>query len=166
MTAGQWTYSLFTLGRGISATAAGWWTSLYWASFTVGRMFLGILVDRFGFVRSMRAMIVGAFFGAGLLWWNPVEWVSFAGLAILGFALAPVFPTLIAVTPRVLGSRVAANAIGMQMAFGGLGIAALPWLAGILAVNINLEVVGPFIVVACVLMLLLFEMLLRNKVMN
>ena len=164
MTAGQWTYSLFTLGRGISATTAGWWTSLYWASFTVGRMFLGILVDRFGFVRSMRAMIAGAFLGAGLLWWNPVEGVSFAGLAILGFALAPVFPTLIAVTPRVLGSRVAANAIGMQMAFGGLGIAALPWLAGILAVNINLEVIGPFIVVACVLMLLLFELLLHNKV--
>ena len=164
MTVGQWTYSLFTLGRGISVTTAGWWASLYWASFTVGRIFLGILIDRFGFASSMRAMIAGAFLGTLLLWWNPVEGVSFAGLAILGFSLAPVFPTLIAVTPRVLGSRVAANAIGMQMAFGGLGIAALPWLAGFLATQTSLEIISPFIIVALVLMLFLFELLLKNKV--
>ena len=90
--------------------------------------------------------------------------MSYAGLAILGFAFAPVFPTLIAVTPYLLGKRQAVNAIGMQMAFGGLGIAALPWLAGFLAERINLEVVGPCILLECVLMLLLFEVLLRKRV--
>ena len=163
MTAGQWTYSLFTLGRGIPVTVAGWWASLYWASFTLGRIVLGFLIDRYGFARSMRAMIVGAFLGAVLLWWNPVEGVSFAGLAILGFALAPVFPTLIAVTPRALGNRMAANAIGMEMAFSGLGIAALPWLAGYLAQRTTLEVVSPFILVSLLIMLVLFELLMKGK---
>jgi fucose permease len=163
MTAGQWTYSLFTIGRGIPETTAGWWASLYWASFTVGRIFLGVLIDRFGFKRSMRAMLGGAFLGAFLLWWNPVDGVSFAGLAILGLSLAPVFPTLIAVTPKVLGNRLAANAIGMQMAFGGLGIAAFPWLAGFLAQRTTLEVISPFIIVSLFLALFLFETLLRLK---
>ena len=163
MTAGQWTYSLFTLARGIPITVAGWWASLYWASFTLGRIVLGFLIDRYGFARSMRAMIAGAFLGVVLLWWNPVEGVSFAGLAILGFALAPVFPTLIAVTPRALGNRMAANAIGMEMAFGGLGIAALPWLAGYLAQRTTLEVVSPFMVVSLIIFLILFELLMRRK---
>jgi fucose permease len=164
MTAGQWSFSLFTLGRGVSETTAGWWTSLYWASFTIGRIFLGVLVDRFGLARSMRAMIIGGFVGAALLWWNPMEGVSYAGLAIMGFAFAPIFPTLIAVTPRLLGKRQAVNAIGMQVAFGGLGIAAMPWLAGFLAERTSLEVVGPFILVECAVMLLLFEVLLRKRV--
>jgi fucose permease len=163
MTAGQWTYSLFTIARHIPETTAGWWASLYWASFTIGRIFLGVLIDRFGFARSMRAMLGGAFLGALLLWWNPVDGVSFAGLAILGFALAPVFPTLIAVTPKVLGNRLAANAIGMQMAFGGLGIAAFPWLAGFLAQRTTLEIIGPFIIVSLMLAMALFELLLRRK---
>jgi fucose permease len=164
MTAGQWSYSLFTIGRGISETTAGWWTSLYWASFTIGRMVLGVLIDRFGFVRSLRLMIGGSLVGAALLWWNPVEGVSFAGLALIGFSLAAIFPTLIAITPRLLGNRQAANAIGMQVAFGGLGIAALPWLAGILADRINLEVIGPFIIVEGLVMFLLFELLLRKRI--
>lgn len=163
MTAGQWSYSLFTLGRGVSETIAGWWTSLYWASFTIGRIFLGVLVDRFGFERSMRVMIGVASVGALLLWWNPAAGVSYAGLAIMGFAFAPIFPTLIAVTPRLLGKRQAVNAIGMQVAFGGLGIAAMPWLAGILAERVSLEIVGPLILVECAVMLLLFEILLRKR---
>ncbi len=164
MTAGQWSYSLFTLGRGISDTIAGWWTSLYWLSFTIGRMVLGVVIDRFGFVRSLRIMIGGALVGAALLWWNPVQGVSFAGLAIIGFSLAAIFPTLIAITPRLLGSRQAANAIGMQVAFGGLGIAVLPWLAGILADRINLEVIGPFLIVEGLVLFLLFELLLHNRI--
>ena len=164
MTAGQWSYSLFTLGRGISETTAGWWTSLYWASFTIGRLVLGILIDRFGFVRSLRVMIAGALLGAALLWWNPLDGVSFAGLALIGFSFAAVFPTMIAITPRLLGARQTANAIGMQVAFGGLGIAILPWLAGILADKINLEVIGPCIIVESLLLLLFFELLLRKRV--
>jgi fucose permease len=163
-TAGQWAYSLFTLGRGVSETTAGWWTSLYWASFTVGRIFLGVLIDRYGFKWSMRVLFIGASLGTLLLWWNPVEGVSYAGLALIGLSFAPVFPTLIAVTPRLLGKRQAVNAIGMQMAFGGIGIAAMPWLAGFLAERISLEVISPYLLAECALMFILFEILLRKRV--
>jgi fucose permease len=164
MTAGQWAFSLFTLSRHISETAAGWWTGLFWASFTIGRIFLGVLIDRFGFEKSMRVMISGIFLGAVLLWWSPQEGFGFVGLALMGFAMAPIFPTLIAMTPRLLGNRQATNAIGMQVAFGGLGVAALPWLAGILAARTTLEVISPFILVECLIMLLLFELLLRRRI--
>jgi len=163
MTVGNWTYSLFTLGRHISETSAGWWTGLFWASFTIGRLLLGVLIDRFGFERSLRVMFAGIFLGTVLLWWNPQEGVSFAGLALIGFAMAPIVPTLIAVTPRLLGSRQATNAIGMQVAFGGLGVAVLPWLAGILAARTTLEVISPFVLVECLVMVLLFELLLRRR---
>ncbi len=164
MTAGNWAYSLFTIGRHISEIVAGWWTGLFWASFTVGRLVLGVVIDRIGFVRSMRAAFAGIFIGAALLWWSPQEWVGFLGLALLGFAMAPIFPTLIAVTPTLLGSRLAPNAIGMQVAFAGIGVAALPWLAGILAARTSLEVISPFMLVESLMMLLIFELLLRRRI--
>jgi fucose permease len=86
-----------------------------------------------------------------------VQWVGFFGLILLGFAQAPLFPVLISNTPRRVGASSAADAIGFQIAGAGVGIAALPALAGVLANNINIEIVPVFIVVCAVLMIILHE---------
>ena len=70
---------------------------------------------------------------AALLWWNPVNWVGFLGLLILGFAMAPIFPLLVTATPLRLGAADAGNAIGFQVAAASFGIGVLPGLAGALA---------------------------------
>jgi fucose permease len=156
---GQWAYSLFTIQRGVPVQVAGYWTSLYWGSFTIGRLFLGAVVDRFGTVRALRFFNFTAILGAALLWWNPVNEVGFLGLAIIGFSFAPYFASMIAYTPRLVGQRLAANVIGMQVGAGSLGIAGLPWLAGILAAGMGLNVVGPFLLVTVLALVLVFEVL-------
>ena len=163
ITSGQWAYTLFTQGRGIAVAPAAFWTSIYWASFTLGRMVLGMVVDRFGVVPVLRTCMIGRVIGAVLLWWAPVALVGFLGLALLGWCFAPVFPTLISNTPTLLGKEHGPNAIGLQIGTAGLGYAALPGVAGVLAKSMGIEILGPYLLVACLLMLGLFEGLVRLK---
>ena len=98
-----------------------------------------------------------------MLWWNGADLVSFLGLALMGFAQAPIFPLLVSITPKRVGDEHAANAIGFQVAAAGLGVGILPGLAGILAAKLGLEIVGPFLLVASIIMLLLHEVLIRSS---
>ena len=161
VTAGNWSYSLFTQERGIPVAVAGFWASLYWGSFTLGRFFFGIVADRFAVIPTVRAMSLTAIVAAACIWWNPADWVSFAALLVLGFAMAPIFPLMITATPLRLGSGDANNAIGFQVAAASLGIGLLPGLAGLLADRFSLEIVGPFMVAGLVVMTILHEIAVR-----
>jgi len=155
--AGQWAYSLFTEARSVAPSTAGLWVSIYWGSLTVGRLFLGAVADRVGVVALLRMCIVGIILGSALVWWNVADPVSFLGLALIGFSLAPLFPSLISSTPRRVGAAHAANAIGFQVAAGSVGVALLPGFAGVLAKSLGLEIVGPFLFAASIVLLLLHE---------
>lgn len=157
-TPGQWVYTLFTQGRGIAEDAAGLWVSIYWGSFTIGRIFFGAIITRVKTLTLLRGCMLGVVAGALLVWWNPVAWIGFAGLTLLGFAQAPLFPVMISNTPRRVGAESAPNAIGFQVAGAGVGVAALPAFAGVLANNISLEVIPPFIFIASLLMIALHEL--------
>ena len=161
VSAGNWAYTLFTEGRGVSVAAAGFWASFYWASFTFGRFVFGIIADRINVVNAVRTMMLLAILGTALMWWNPVDWVSFGGLALLGFALAPVFPLLISSTPTRLGVADATNAIGFQVGAASFGIAILPGLAGALAERSTIEIVPPFLLVTATIMFALHEVAVR-----
>ena len=160
---GNWAFTLFTEGRSVPIAVAGFWASFYWGSFTFGRIVFGIIADRLNIANAIRAMIALAAAGAALLWWNPDDWVSFAGLAIIGFALAPVFPLLISSTPRRLGVADATNAIGFQVGAASFGIAVLPGLAGALAERTSIEIVPPYLLTAMLIMLALHEIAVRGS---
>jgi fucose permease len=162
VSAGNWAFTLFTEGRDVPVAVAGFWAAFYWGSFTFGRFVFGIIADRVNVVNAIRTMILLAILGAALLWWNPIDWVSFGGLALLGFALAPVFPLLISSTPTRLGVADATNAIGFQVGAASFGIAILPGLAGALAQRTSIEIVPPFLLVTTAIMFVLHELAVRK----
>jgi fucose permease len=161
MTVGQWSYTLFTEGRGVDLKTAGLWVGIYWGSFTVGRMIFGVLAGRWPTTAVVRTMMATAIVSAALIWWNPVDWVSFGGLAMLGLAMAPVFPLLTSATDKRMARRFSIHAVGYQVGAASLGIAIIPGLAGILAARLGLEVIGPYQVVIAMSMFGLHEMLVR-----
>lgn len=162
---GVWTYSLLTEARGIDPAAAGLWAGSYWATFTIGRVVAGILIRRTGIHTLIFGGLAGALLGAVLLAWNPAEAVSLLAVALIGFAIAPIFPALTSGTSRRVGDQHAANTIGMQMAATGLGTAIIPSLMGVLARQISLEVVplGMIAVFAALLALYLLTVRLRAR---
>ncbi|HYD98977.1 MAG TPA: MFS transporter [Alphaproteobacteria bacterium] len=161
LAAAQWSYSLMVLGRGVSETTAGLYVSLYWGSLMVGRVLFGFVANSVPLVRTLRLCIVGSILGALLFWLNPTELLSVAGLMMIGFFFAPVFASLISLTPSRVGQEHANSAIGFQVASAALGGATLTGLAGVLARSFGLEVIGLVIFSAAVLLLALYEGFMR-----
>ena len=112
---------------------------------------------------SLRASLIGILCGAALVWSNAFNLLSFLGLALMGFAFAPLFPLLQLETPRRLGPRHAANAIGFQVAAAGLGMGLLPSFAGVLADRLSLETVGPFLFAGAVAMFVVHEVVAAQR---
>lgn len=159
--AGQWAYTLFVEGRGVSAQAAGFGVSAYWGALAIGRVLAGLVANRAAPAMLTRWSMVGMLVGAVLLWLDLAAWLSFAGLVVMGLAAAPVFPSLIGVTPLRFGAGRAPTVIGFQVGAAALGIAGLPALSGVLAARIGLEVIPILLVVASAGMVALHEAVLR-----
>jgi len=154
---GAWTYSLLTLSRNIPPTVAGFWSGSYWAMFTIGRILAGLMTRTFGGKRLLTVGFLAAIAGSILLWWNPFPAASIVAVSITGFALAPIFPSLITGTGSRVGDHHAANTIGMQISAAGLGAALIPSLAGVLAENFSLESIPPFLIGLFVILFILFR---------
>jgi fucose permease len=163
ITTGQMANPLFVDGRGISQETAGFWIGMYWGTFTTGRVLTGFIADRVSARVMLRTGMAGVIIGALLLTTNIVPGISFFGLVLMGFAQAPMFATFIAETPRRVGLRFAPTTIGLEVGMCALGIALLPGLAGLLAQNISLEIIGPFLIVLSVILLGLYEMVLLRE---
>lgn len=158
--AGQWSYSLFTMSRGVAPATAGVWVGVYWGSLMAGRVAFGAVAGRFAPRAIVRLALAVIPVGCLLVWLNPLPLASFLGLALVGFFLAPVFPLLMSETPARLGPRYATHAIGFQVAAATLGAAAVPALAGVLARATDLEVIGPYLSVTAVVLAALHEAVL------
>lgn len=158
----QWTYSLLTLSRDVPATTAGLYVSLYWGSLMVGRVLFGGVANRVLLIPTLRLCLMASVAGALLLWLEPTRALSLVGLMLIGFAFAPIFASLISLTPRRVGAAHANSAIGFQIAAAGLGGATLTALIGVLTRVAGLEVIGLCLVIAAVLLLLSYEAFVRG----
>jgi fucose permease len=156
--AGQWSYTVFTEGRGIPPEVAGTWASAFWASMTVGRILLGLVVDRLQATPLARACILGAVLGAAVFWWAPLPWVGLVGLIAIGLCLSPLMPVLTSATPQRLGAEHAADAISYQMTSIRLGLAAFPALGGILIARLGVSSIGPFLLITAIVVVVLNEL--------
>jgi fucose permease len=136
---GTWAYIFLIDSRDISSDLAGLLVGSYWAAFTVGRIFAGIIAKFIGMNQLVTYSLIAAFLGAVLLWWNPLKIISLSTIPLIGLAIAPIFPALVSRTSERVGILFSANTIGVQMAAGALGAAIVPSIAGILARRISLE---------------------------
>ncbi len=158
---GSWTYSLLTESRSIAPQVAGLWAGSYWATFTIGRIVAGLYAKRVGVHTLVRGSLVAALAGAVLLLWNPFPAASALGVAIIGLAIAPIFPGMVSGTSGRVGARYAANTIGMQIGAAGIGAATIPGLAGVLARRTSLEIIPVCLVIVITALFGLYNLSMR-----
>ena len=141
---GMWSFTLLTESRGVSLEQAGFWVSVYWGSFTVGRLVAGLLSERLG---DMKMTLIGlsmsfvGIMGYLFVWLGPGGVYS---LVLIGFGLAPTFPALISTTSQRVPKSHVANAVGMQIAAAGVGMLIIPglmtWAVGIFGIEIIVSI--------------------------
>jgi fucose permease len=157
---GQWCFSWMRERRGLPIEQAGFWTSAYWASLTLGRVVLGGVVDRIGPDRLLRMATVGVVTGTALFA-SSEGWLGRAGLLLTGASLAPMFPTLMARTPARVGEGISHHAVGFQVSAATLGSSLMPALAGVLVSGSGLGAIGGLVVALGCALLVSHEALFR-----
>lgn len=166
VTLGTWSYTLLTESRGVSTRLAGFWMSSFWGIFTVGRIAAGVYASRIGRRAAQARMIIGcllvAIAAALLLAGNVATFLDLAAVTIMGLTIAPVMPALLSGTPERVGARHAGNAIGIQIAAMGFGAAAMPSLAGVIAQNLSLEAIPPFLMLMLVVVVVFYLVSVRT----
>lgn len=156
-TPGRWAYSLLAEARGVAPERAAVAAAAYWGSITVGRLSWGFASRRLAPRTVLRGCLVCAPVGALFVWTGSDGPLAVIGLVFLGLCFAPIFPLLIALTPERVGAGHAGHAIGLQVAAGTLGTGVLPAAIAFVARSTGLEVVGPFLFVAALATLALYE---------
>ncbi len=150
--AGQWEASFCRGHLGLSASAAGIATFGFWGALTGARITLALLP------RPVPPSLV-VWWGSGLavlatavIWWQPGTPATLAAFAVLGAALAGVFPSLVGLTPGRIGRTRAQNVIAWQVGAAAAGGSGLSALIGLLIGLAGLTVLGPSLTVLAVLL--------------
>lgn len=163
LVAGQFSNNFLIDARLMDPKIAGGWVSMYWASLTVSRFVVGFIIARIGNGMCLRLNSLGIVVGAALLWSGAGDWTTLTGLVLIGFCIAPFSPLMASDTPGRVGTGHVANAIGFQFTGASLGMAIMPWLAGILAETFGLEIFPQFLMVAGIVTFLLHEAILWRE---
>jgi len=145
VTLGHWAFSFLTEARAIPQAQAGFWTGGYWLTFTIGRIFAGFLTRRLKAKQLFLSGLALGSLGGTLLALNPFAGSSLAGVALIGFALAPMYPSLMSMTAERVGKAHAANTIGLQVSISGFGAALLPGAMGVIAVRVGVGALPVFL---------------------
>ncbi|MET7397586.1 MFS transporter [Dactylosporangium sp. NPDC005572] len=154
--AGLWAFLLLTRGREVDAGIAGLCVSGYWAMLFLGRVVQGVVAERFGSHAVLVASLSGMALGSALVAVPGPGWLAVAGLALIGFAAAPVFPLLTLTTSERVGAALADRVIGLQIAAAGLGGALVPSAIGLLLTRTTVEALGPALLVLSLLLIALW----------
>jgi fucose permease len=170
-----WTSPLLNIARGFDAVTAGLTLGILQGSFTVGRIFFGVILPYFKpstLIRTCGVILIVTTF---LLIINPLPktllldilggkiYLVTLVLTVYGFCLAPIWALMVTYLQEKLGPLHGANAIGFMVAAAGIGVGILPGIAGKLAEGSTLEVVPVILFILSVMIAGLYELTVSHR---
>ena len=143
--------------RGMSTVAAGMFPAVYYVCMTAGRMFFGWLAKWIKEVPIIRIGCAIAVAGIAVLAFTN----NITGIALAGFGLAPLLPTLVSDTSNRFTPRVISKLVGYELAAFGAGIAVLFFITSLVLEHVTLEALFPIGLAFVALVFICNEILAR-----
>jgi fucose permease len=162
LTLGRWCYTVLTEWKSISVPTAGLTASCFFGSIFAGRLLLGAAIDRVGATRMVRIGSIVAVVGTTSFAFGR-DAVAAVGLVLTGFALAPIFPTLVAQSAGRFPRSELARVIAICVACAILGSATVPYLAGAATRIFGLGAIAMATVVLALLLITMHEVVARYR---
>ncbi len=162
ITAGSWSASFFVNTKGLRADTAARLAMFFYLGLALGRFVSGIVANKLGRRRVLKISL-GILPVALLIFSLPLHYaLTTLGLFLLGFAIGPVFPNLVHLTPKNFGKDISDSVMSFQQAVTYFGIMTMPTLFGVLANAFSTSVLPAFLFVMLTLYVLTFMLLMKS----
>lgn len=156
-----WASSYMINHNAITAERAAMYASLFFIGITAGRGVNGFLTLKFGDGTLIRAGLFLMAVGIALIVVPSLDALTIAGFIIIGLGCAPVYPSIIHMTPRLFGADKSQAMIGVQMACAYFGSCLAPPLFGLMANHITPELLPAYLAFFLVLMIIMHELTVK-----
>ena len=161
-----WGASFMSLARDVSAEIAASFASLFCIGITIGRAISGFMTMKFSDSQMIRIGFGTILAGTILLFLPFGSIPALAGLALIGFGCAPIYPCIIHSTPAHFGEENSQAVIGVQMASAYVGTTLMPPLFGVIANTISISLLPVYLLIILAGMVLMYERLRRVTTNN
>jgi len=130
--------ALIARGQQTDYTVAAF-SAVYYISMTAGRMFFGWVAKWLKEVPIVRIGVVISIAGVGVLYFTG----NIAGMALTGFGLGPMLPTLVSDSSNRFSPRILSKIVGYELAAFGAGIAVLFFITSQILHFVSYEALFP-----------------------
>ncbi|MBD3948388.1 MFS transporter [Tuanshanicoccus lijuaniae] len=155
---GLWASSYFVLHKGIPEDVAASYAALFYIGITVGRAISGFLTFKFSDEQMIKIGSSIIFIGIiGLILPGTPNIVSLISVVTIGLGCAPIYPSIIHMSPRYFGKGRSQAIIGVQMASAYLGTLVMPPLFGWLGQSFGMWILPFFILIIAILMVIMVQ---------
>ena len=143
--------------RGFKLVEVAIFSTIYYIGMTLGRLIFGWLAKWLKEVTIIRIGIVIAAVGILILWFTS----HISGMALTGFGLGPLLPTLVSDTSNRFTPKIISKLVGYELAAFGAGIAVLFFLTSVVLTYTTYEALFPIVMGFVVLVFICNEVLVR-----
>ncbi len=158
--AGNWTATILAGKFDATETTASLWGGIFWGSMAVGRIIMVPLSRDMNPARLVQICTWGLVAGSLLMTIDRLLMYQ-VGLVIFGLAMAPLFPTLMSLTPLRFGTAVSIHTIGFQVSAATVGIIGITTMGGVIADRTTLTAIPVIMVIGSVLVVAMDTLLRR-----
>lgn len=162
-TTGLWASSYLVLNKGVSPETAASFASLFFIGISVGRALCGFLTLKLNDAQMVRMGIGIISIGIAAFLLPLGETVTLAGLILVGFGCAPIYPSIIHATPEHFGADKSQAVIGVQMASAYIGNCLMPPLFGLIADHTTIAIFPYYLLGILLLMGYMHETLQKQE---
>lgn len=160
-TAILWSSSFLVEHYEVSKEIAASLASLFLFGMTFGRFLSGFMSSKFNDKAMIRIGLSLVLIGCILLF-IPFVYSSYIGLLLIGLGCAPIYPSIIHLTPILFGEEKSQAIIGVEMAFAYTGVLIMPPLFGIIANNISVSLFPLYLFIILIVIILMFEVIIKK----